>query len=48
MEYSINDDGVLSVFDEHGRIVAEISECEGMPERELEKLAQEVYNERGV
>lgn len=44
MEYNVDDYGVLRVYD-HNRIIAEVSECEGMTDTEVERLATEVYDE---
>lgn len=46
MTYSIDDYGVLKVYDEYNRIVAEVSDCGNMTKQELEDLATEVYEER--
>ena len=45
MNYNIDDYGVMRVYDGN-RIVAEISECSGMSEKDAEQLAIEVYEER--
>ena len=46
MTYNRDDYGVLRVYDEYSRIIAEVSDCGNMTKQELENLATEVYEER--
>ena len=45
--YSVNDNGTLTIFNEHNMSIADISDCQDMTKEELETLIDDVLIDMG-
>ena len=46
--YDVNDNGVMTIFNNDNMVIAEVSECNGMDTQALNNLADEVLVEKGL